>query len=102
MKKTQETISTGIVDVYFSPNGEATNAIITELNNAKTEILVQACSFPVSQLQRPYQIPINEEFILRLYSIKARNQENIPQRILLLMLEYPYISTLNLQSTFNY
>jgi phosphatidylserine/phosphatidylglycerophosphate/cardiolipin synthase-like enzyme len=37
--------STGTVDVYFSPNGGATNAIVTELNNAKTEILVQAYSF---------------------------------------------------------
>ena len=37
--------STGTVDVYFSPNGGATNAVVTELNNAKTEILVQAYSF---------------------------------------------------------
>ena len=37
--------STGTVDVYFSPNGGATNAIVTELNNAKSEILVQAYSF---------------------------------------------------------
>lgn len=37
--------STGTVDVYFSPNGGCTNAIVTELNNAKTEILVQAYSF---------------------------------------------------------
>ena len=37
--------STGTVDVYFSPNGGATNAIVTELNSAKTEILIQAYSF---------------------------------------------------------
>jgi phosphatidylserine/phosphatidylglycerophosphate/cardiolipin synthase-like enzyme len=33
------------VDVYFSPNGGCTKAIIHKLNNAKTEILVQAYSF---------------------------------------------------------
>jgi len=37
--------STGTVDVYFSPDGGVTNAIISELNDAKTEILVQAYSF---------------------------------------------------------
>jgi phosphatidylserine/phosphatidylglycerophosphate/cardiolipin synthase-like enzyme len=31
--------------VYFSPNGGATQAIINEISNAKTEILVQAYSF---------------------------------------------------------
>lgn len=37
--------STGTVDVYFSPNGGATTAIVRELDSAKTEILVQAYSF---------------------------------------------------------
>ena len=37
--------STGTVDVFFSPNGGATDAIVRELNEAKTEILVQAYSF---------------------------------------------------------
>lgn len=37
--------STGTVDVYFSPHGGATQAIIREINNAKSEILVQAYSF---------------------------------------------------------
>jgi phosphatidylserine/phosphatidylglycerophosphate/cardiolipin synthase-like enzyme len=32
-------------EVYFSPNGKCTNAIIRELNNAKHSILVQAYSF---------------------------------------------------------
>jgi len=32
-------------EVHFSPNGECTNAIIRELNNAKQTILVQAYSF---------------------------------------------------------
>jgi len=32
-------------EVYFSPNGGCTEAIIKELNNAKKEILVQAYSF---------------------------------------------------------
>lgn len=33
------------VKVYFSPGGGCTQAIIDEINNAKTEILVQAYSF---------------------------------------------------------
>lgn len=37
--------STGTVDVFFSPNGGATSAVVRELDSAKTEILVQAYSF---------------------------------------------------------
>lgn len=37
--------ATGTVDVYFSPNGGATEAIVREIDSAKREILVQAYSF---------------------------------------------------------
>lgn len=37
--------ATGTVDVYFSPRGGATDAIVSEINNAQSEILVQAYSF---------------------------------------------------------
>ena len=37
--------SIGIVNAYFSPHGGCTEAIVKELNIAKTEILVQAYSF---------------------------------------------------------
>jgi phosphatidylserine/phosphatidylglycerophosphate/cardiolipin synthase-like enzyme len=33
------------VDVYFSPNGGATDAVVREVNNAQHEILIQAYSF---------------------------------------------------------
>ncbi len=33
------------VDTYFSPRGGATEAIVKEINNARSEILVQAYSF---------------------------------------------------------
>ena len=33
------------ISVYFSPNGGCTQAIIDEINSAKSEILVQAYSF---------------------------------------------------------
>jgi phosphatidylserine/phosphatidylglycerophosphate/cardiolipin synthase-like enzyme len=33
------------VDVYFSPNGGATDAVVREINNAQHEILIQAYSF---------------------------------------------------------
>jgi len=35
----------GTIDVYFSPRGGATEAIVKEINTAKSEILVQAYSF---------------------------------------------------------
>jgi phosphatidylserine/phosphatidylglycerophosphate/cardiolipin synthase-like enzyme len=38
-------ISTCAIDVYFSPNGGPTEAIVKEINNAKREILVQAYTF---------------------------------------------------------
>jgi phosphatidylserine/phosphatidylglycerophosphate/cardiolipin synthase-like enzyme len=34
--------ATGTVDVFFSPDGGCTDAIVKELNNTKSEILVQA------------------------------------------------------------
>jgi len=37
--------SIGTVEVFFSPNGGATEAIVREINTAKKEILVQAYSF---------------------------------------------------------
>ncbi|GFO53179.1 phospholipase [Geomonas sp. Red276] len=37
--------STGTVEVYFSPNGGAADAVIREVGKARQEILVQAYSF---------------------------------------------------------
>ncbi len=42
----------GSIRVYFSPNGGCTDAILSQLNQAKTEILLQAYSFtskPIAQ-----------------------------------------------------
>jgi phosphatidylserine/phosphatidylglycerophosphate/cardiolipin synthase-like enzyme len=39
-------------EVYFSPNGECTNAIIRELNKAKNTVLVQAYSFTSAQIAK--------------------------------------------------
>jgi phosphatidylserine/phosphatidylglycerophosphate/cardiolipin synthase-like enzyme len=44
--------STGTTDVYFSPNGGGTAAVVREINGAKKEVLVQAYSFtskPIAQ-----------------------------------------------------
>ena len=43
--RAEEFQATGTVDVYFSPEGGATSAIVEEINNAKMEILIQAYSF---------------------------------------------------------
>ncbi len=40
------------IEVYFSPNGGATGAIIRELNNAKKEILVQAYSLTSAPIRK--------------------------------------------------
>ena len=40
-----ETFSPARVAVYFSPNGGATDAVVRELNAAKTQVLMQAYSF---------------------------------------------------------
>jgi phosphatidylserine/phosphatidylglycerophosphate/cardiolipin synthase-like enzyme len=43
---------TGSIRVYFSPNGGCTDAILQQINRAKTEILIQAYSFtskPIAQ-----------------------------------------------------
>jgi phosphatidylserine/phosphatidylglycerophosphate/cardiolipin synthase-like enzyme len=42
----------GAIRVYFSPNGGCTDAILSQINQAKTEILIQAYSFtskPIAQ-----------------------------------------------------
>ena len=44
--------STGTTDVYFSPAGGYTEAIVKELNNAKSEILVQAYSFTSASIAK--------------------------------------------------
>src|SRR5262245_17146137 len=40
-----ETFSPARVTVYFSPGGGATDAVVREINAAKTQVLVQAYSF---------------------------------------------------------
>jgi len=56
------------VQVYFSPNGGCTEAIIKEIDNAKSEILVQAYSFtstPIAKsLLESHKRGVREEVIL--------------------------------------
>jgi phosphatidylserine/phosphatidylglycerophosphate/cardiolipin synthase-like enzyme len=44
--------TTGTVDSYFSPKGGCTAAVVKEIKNAKTEILVQAYSFASKPIAR--------------------------------------------------
>lgn len=37
--------ATGTIDVYFSPRGGATDAVVAEIGKAKSEVLMQAYSF---------------------------------------------------------
>lgn len=43
-------ITPGNAQVYFSPNGGCTEAIVKEINQAKSEILIQAYSFTSKQI----------------------------------------------------
>lgn len=52
LAQAEEFKSVGNTDVYFSPNGGCTEAIVQEIDHAKKEILVQAYSFtskPISK-----------------------------------------------------
>ena len=40
----------GSIRVYFSPNGGCTDAILAQINQAKTEILIQAYSFTIQPI----------------------------------------------------
>jgi phosphatidylserine/phosphatidylglycerophosphate/cardiolipin synthase-like enzyme len=42
----------GTIRVYFSPNGGCTEAILSQINQAKTEILIQAYSFTSKPIAR--------------------------------------------------
>jgi phosphatidylserine/phosphatidylglycerophosphate/cardiolipin synthase-like enzyme len=46
------TLNSSTTQVYFSPNGGATSAIVRELAQAKTEVLVQAYSFTSKEIAK--------------------------------------------------
>jgi phosphatidylserine/phosphatidylglycerophosphate/cardiolipin synthase-like enzyme len=64
------------IDVYFSPRGQCTEAIVKEIEKAKTEILVQAYSFTskdiVSALVMARQKGIHIEIILDKSNMTAK------------------------------
>lgn len=45
-----EVLLNAVADVYFSPKGGCTKAIVSEINRAKSEILVQAYSFTSNKI----------------------------------------------------
>jgi hypothetical protein len=47
------TLNNAPTQVYFSPNGGCTEAIVKEITNAKSEILVQAYSFTSAPIATP-------------------------------------------------
>ena len=49
--------ATGTIDTYFSPRGEATEAIVKEINSAQSEISwIKRIPLPASQLQKLWWI----------------------------------------------
>ena len=65
---TDLTLNNTPAQVYFSPRGGCTEAIVNELNNAKSEILIQAYSFtstPIAKaLLNAHKRRVNVEAIL--------------------------------------
>ena len=61
-------ISTGTIDVYYSPKGGCTNAIIKEIDLAKKEILIQSYSFsskPIGQaVVNAYKRGVNIQLVI--------------------------------------
>ena len=47
-------LNDSLVQIYFSPNGGCTEGIVKEINNAKSEILVQAYSFTSTPIAKSY------------------------------------------------
>ena len=78
------------VQVYFSPNGGCTDAIIKQIDNAKSEILVQAYSFTsntiVKALLEAHKRGVKVEAILD----KSQRNRNIPQPLSWLIPEYQH------------
>jgi len=50
--QTHEVLLTAVAEVYFSPKGGCTEAIVSEINRAKSEILVQAYSFTSKKISK--------------------------------------------------
>jgi len=57
-------LASEVVQVFFSPNGGATEAVVHELANAKTEILVQAYSFTSAPIAKALVDAHNEIMII--------------------------------------
>jgi phosphatidylserine/phosphatidylglycerophosphate/cardiolipin synthase-like enzyme len=49
---TSHNLTNNLSQVYFSPNGGCTNAIVGEISKAKSEILVQAYSFTSKEIAK--------------------------------------------------
>lgn len=90
--------STGTVDVYFSPDGGTTNAIISVLNNAKSEILVQAYSFTSAPIAKAIIDARKRGIRIEVVLEKSQKTENIHQQISWHMQIFPFSSTRNTRS----
>ncbi len=50
--QSHDVLINAVAQVYFSPKGGCTNAILSEINRAKSEILVQAYSFTSKEIAK--------------------------------------------------
>ena len=67
------TLTNTPTQVYFSPRGGCTEAIISEIDHAKTEILVQAFSFTSVPIAKALINAHKRGVKVRLYSTRARS-----------------------------
>jgi phosphatidylserine/phosphatidylglycerophosphate/cardiolipin synthase-like enzyme len=90
------TLNNTPVQVYFSPNGGATDAIVKEIGKAKSEILVQAYSFTSRDIAKAlvdaHKRGVHTEIILD----KSNMSRNILLLTSLITWAYPPISMLSM------
>jgi hypothetical protein len=67
--------ATGTVDVYFSPRGGATEAIVNEIESARNEILVQADSFTSTPIAKALVAANKRGIIIETVLDKSQKRE---------------------------
>jgi len=67
------------VHVYSSPKGDATEAIVSDIDNTKSEMLIHSYSFANREIAKHWLMHIREAFMLKEYSINQPGQHDIAQ-----------------------
>lgn len=94
---TDLTLNNTPTQVYFSPNGGCTDAIVKEISKAKSEILVQAYSFTSKDIAKALVDAHKRGSMSKPFSIKVIDRKNIPLLILPSIWGFLLLLMLNMQ-----